>query len=172
MDPFKQIENLLNYQNGQPTTDPIEQLESESSENSESEEIDINDYKLADEETEYGKYTDIMNVFLCHFKQLFTKKQNATLFEDIDYDKNDSTNRGMEFIFGEITKYNQSGDESKDKLYSPDSDEIDIELCEELYILYLESEPIFVSKYLFTLVSYVASINWSNIEWSLIKIKG
>lgn len=134
--------------------------------------IDINDYTVADEEEEFGQYTDIMNVFLCHYKQLFCKNENCTMFDDIDYESDKSTNRGMEFVYDEIVKFNYSKEHDKNTLFNPDTDDINIEDCDELYLLYLDNEPVYVSKYIFVLVRYVAEMDWSNIMWSIIKIKG
>lgn len=134
-------------------------------------EIDINDYILADEESELNNFTSLLNVFTCYFKQLYCTNQESTMFENIDYTKNDSTNKCMEFMYEEMFKFNKSLEIDKDILYDPDNECVDINKCDELYVLYLDSEPKYTCKYLLPLVQYVGTLNWTVINWSIIKIK-
>lgn len=134
-------------------------------------EIDINDYVLADEEKELNNFTSLLNVFTCYYKQLYCTNQESTMFENIDYTKNDSTNKCMEFMYEEMFKFNRSSEIDKDILYDPDNEYIDINKCDELYVLYLDSEPKYTCKYLLPLVQYIGTLNWSVINWSIIKIK-
>ena len=141
--------------------------------------INIDDYVLAEEETEFGNLTNLVNIFTCYFKQLFERKEYATIFDGLDYDKEDektgkctSTNKCMEHMYEEMFKYNKSIEEDKDILYDPDSDLINIDICEELYVLYVDSEPKFVCKFIMPILHNLSNSDWSNIEWSILKIKG
>ena len=136
------------------------------------EEIDINDYVVADEDQEFRNHVNLLNIYTCYFKQLFRRNQGETLFDHVDYDKKNSTNKCMEFLYDEINKFNESTIEDKDILYEPDDISVDINKCTELYTLYINSEPLYLSKFLLPLFQYLATIDWYNIEWSIIPIKG
>ena len=134
-------------------------------------EIDINDYIPADEETEFNNFTSLLNIFTCYFKQLFSKNQESTMLDDVDYTKTDSTNKCMEFMYEEMFKFNKSLDLDKDILYHPDDECLDINKCTELYVLYVDSEPKYTCKYLLPLMQYIGTLRWTTIDWSIIKIK-
>ncbi len=134
-------------------------------------EIDINDYIPADEETEFNNFTSLLNVFTCYFKQLFSKNQESTMLDDVDYTKTNSTNKCMEFMYEEMFKFNKSLDIDKDILYHPDDDCVDINQCNELYVIYIDSEPKYTCKYLLPLMQYVGTLHWTTIDWSIIKLK-
>lgn len=129
--------------------------------------IDINDYIPADEEIEFNNYVDILNIFNCYYKQLNEKKQNATLFDNIDYEKEESTNKCLEFLYQEILKYNSSNDENKDLLYEVDDKEINIDQWDEMYVLYIDNEQKYTSKFLLPLLQYVATIEWTKTNWNI-----
>lgn len=141
--------------------------------------INIDDYVPAEEENEFGNFTSLINIFTCYFKQLFEKKQQSTIFDGLDYEKEDektgrctSTNRCMEYMYEEIFKYNRSVEEDKDILYDPDSDLINIDNCDELFVLYVENDPKFVCKYILPILHHLSTIEWNNVIWSILKIKG
>ena len=142
------------------------------------EDININDYIPAEEELEFSGFTNLINIFTCYFKQLFEKKQHATVVDGFDYEKTDDakciytgTNRCMEFMYEEIFKFNKSKEDDKDILYDPDSDEVNIDNCNELYTLYINSEPKFVCKFIVPILQYLSTQEWIDIDWSIIKIK-
>lgn len=148
---------------------PDEQYEDEQED--EELEIDLNDYVLAEEETEFGTYVCLLNIYTCYFKQLFRRQQDETMFDHIEQDQKDSTNRCMEFLYEEINKFNNSKEEDKDVLYSPDDTSIEIEKCNEMFILYINDIPTYVCKYLLPIMKHLATLDWSNIRWSIIPIK-
>ena len=86
-----------------------------SSDSEDSEEINVDDYELAEEESEFGIYVGLLNIFTCYFKQLFRRQQDETMFDHTDNSK-DSTNRCMEFMYEQINKYNSSEESDKDLL--------------------------------------------------------
>jgi hypothetical protein len=134
-------------------------------------EIDINDYELANEEVEYGGAINVLNIFTTYFKKKHSLEQNVTMFDNIDYDQDDSTNKCMEFIYEEMYKYKKSNEVDKDTLYDPDNN-IDINTCKELYALFIENELIYICKYLVPLFEELAkNINWADINWSVMPLK-
>ena len=135
------------------------------------EEININDYIVAEEDIEYGTYVSLLNIFTCYFKQLFRRKQDETIFDHVDYDRKNSTNKCMEFLYDEINKFNDSKEEDKATLYSPDDPSVDINNCNELYSLYIKNEPKYVCKYLLPIVQYLTTIEWHTVTWAIIPIK-
>ena len=132
--------------------------------------INIDDFMPADEEDNIV-FIGLLNIFTCYFKQLYVKKQNETMFDNIDAEKVDSTNKLTETLYDEMFKYNQSLDETKDILYDPDDNELDINAVEELYALYIDNESKYVCKYLLPLLQYLSTQNWANIQWWIIPIK-
>lgn len=135
------------------------------------EEININDYELAEEESEFGEFVGLLNIYTCYFKQVFRRQQDETMFDHIEYDQNDSTNKCMELLYEEINKLNKSDEPDKDVLYSPDDESVNIDNCRELYILYLDDFPTYVCKQLLPLMRHLAKLKWANISWSIIPIK-
>ena len=43
----------------------------------EDDEINIDDYVLAEEELEFGSFINLINIYTCYFKQVFERKQNT-----------------------------------------------------------------------------------------------
>ena len=131
------------------------------------ENIDINEYIPANDELEYTKFVDILNIFNCYYKQLNEKNQESTLFDNIDFDKQDSTNKCLEFLYDEMNKFNKSHEQDKDILYEPHDKEVDIEKWKEMYVLYIESNPKYVCKYLLPLLQYLVEKEWFQINWNI-----
>lgn len=133
--------------------------------------INLEDYILADEEIEFGKHINLLNIFNCYFKKLFEKKESDHLFGGIDIDKDDSTNKSLEFLYEEIFKFNKSIEEDKDILYDPDDDNLDINKCKELYILCIDHAPVYVCKLLLPLLQYLGEQDWLEMEWNIMPLK-
>ena len=133
--------------------------------------INLYDYVLADEEIEFGKYINLLNIFNCYFKKLFVKKESEHLFGDINSEQVDSTNKSLEFLYEEIFKFNNSIEEDKDMLYEPDDDNLDINSCKELYILCIDHAPVYVCKFLLPLLQYLGGENWLEMEWNIMPLK-
>jgi hypothetical protein len=137
-------------------------------------EININEYEPADQyegtvENEFKNYVNVINIFTCYYKQTFNINQKITIFDDIPFDDKTATNKCMEFIFGEIYRYEKSNIFDKDVLYNPD-DDINMETYKELYCLMIDSEPVYISPFVLPLISYLANMEWININWSIIDI--
>lgn len=138
--------------------------------------INIDDYELAEEEQEYGTFVDILNIFNVYFKTLYGKKYDSTLFDEIDMDDFRSTNRAMEKLYEEIYKYKSTNDERYTKLYDPSIYKfkylIDNDKLPDDYPLYLIdiNETNKVTHNLIPALTYIASFDWKNIEWSINQI--
>lgn len=133
--------------------------------------FNIDDYKLADEEIEFGKHINLLNIFTCYYKKLFERKEHEHMFEGTNPEIRDSTNRCIEFLYEEIFKFNKSDEEDKDVLYEPDDDNLDINKCKELYILCIDNSPVLVCKFLLPILQYLGEQDWLNIEWSIMPLK-
>jgi len=139
--------------------------------------VDISKYTLAPEETEMNKYINVMNIFMCYYKQLFRCKQDSTMFDQIDYSHDSNTNRCMEFMFEHMAKYNKSTNTDRDVLYDPDTNDVKIDDVDELYMLSINNEPLYVSTFLLPLIEYLASAynagdgHWSRVDWSIMALK-
>ena len=156
------VQNLIDTNSNINTTDNIDN-------------IDINEYKLAEEEEEFGAYTDLLNIYNVYYKTLFNKLKESTMFDEIDSEDITSTNRCLEILYDEIVKYKNS-DKKYITLYDP----------EEYKKLYLESNnklPEYYQFYLIeinnnqkvthnliTALTYINSFDWKNLEWSINQI--
>jgi hypothetical protein len=135
------------------------------------EDFDINDYEPACKDDNLVEMS-LLNVFICYYKQLYQVKQENHMFDGIDSEKEDSTNRCIELMYEEIHKFQKSTDDDKDILFDPDDNTVNIDLCIELYVLYVDGNVKYVSKYMLPLLRYISDLDWATIEWSVIKIKG
>lgn len=126
----------------------------------------IEEYTLAEEEVEQLSIINLLNIYICYFKQLHTYKQSDHMFINVDPSKEDSTNKCMEQLYEEIYKFSQSADSDKDILFAPN--DIDIDASEELYILYIDSNPIYCSKYLIMILKYLGTLDWMNINFTIV----
>lgn len=133
--------------------------------------INIEEYALADEEIEFGKYVNMINIFTCYFKKLFERKESDNLFAGINIEVEDSTNKSLEFLYDEIIKFNSSMEDDKDILYDPDDDLLDINNCKELYILCVDHSPLYACKFLLPLLQYLGGENWLEMEWNIMPLK-
>lgn len=132
--------------------------------------IDIDDYVPAEKEDNFVEF-ELFNVFMCYYKQLYQEDPNYTMLHNIDYDKENSTNKCMESMYEEMNKFNISIETDKDVVYNTDTESIDINECKELYVLNIGTEPKYVCKYLIPLLKYTSTMDWINSEWSVMKLK-
>jgi len=115
-------------------------------------------------------YNDFINVFLSYYKKLFNKKENATGFDGINFSKDNSTNKWMELFMEHIQKYkNANGNLAT--IYPMSTTEIDINDCEELYLLDIDNEDKKICKLLIPLIKYLADKDWTNLQWTIIPLK-
>lgn len=132
--------------------------------------IDINDYIPESKESNFVPF-DLFNVFTCYYKQLYQVKQEASMLDGTDADKNDSTNRCIELFYEEIHKFRISDDPNKDVVYSPDDEDIDYDNSNEIFVVHMNSEPTYATKYMLPLLRYISELNWLEIDWSIVKLK-
>lgn len=129
----------------------------------------MNNYTLADEEKEHGKNVNLLNIFLVYYRNLFQKNTDLHMFQDINYFEYDSTNRHMELFYNELIKYKEKlHDEDKTSIYP--IEDIDIDDCEELYVLKYDGKE-YGCQYIIPLMSLLSEYDWLNNDWELIPIK-
>ncbi len=92
------------------------------------------------------------------------------MFSDIDYEKPTSTNRCMEFLYEHMAKYNNCL-QDEEKITIVDPEEVDIDSCDELYLLMINDEQKYVCQTLFPLLKYVATLDWLKLKWSINPLK-
>ena len=109
-----------------------------------------------------------INVTVCHYKRLFNK--TTVNFEDIVSE--DSIHN---FIMRELKKMEKTEDSEPDLCTIYNIDGIDIDECEEFYILeYKEEENMTmfkICKTLLPLLKYISTLDWTNHEWTVISNK-
>jgi hypothetical protein len=112
---------------------------------------------------------DTLNVFMTYFKRLYMRKKNETMFENIDASKVDETNKCLEVFYEHMEIYNKSEYDDKDDLYEAHS--INMGDFEELYILNIDDKPELVCRHLIPILMYLSSIEWSEINWTILHEK-
>lgn len=110
---------------------------------------------------------NLLNVYLYYFKQLFQKNNSQNMFDEINCDEPNSTNRCLEFLYDEIRKCN----ENVDKTAISEECNFNIDECDELYLLKINGESDKYCQYLLPLLKIVAEIDWTNVEWSINPLK-
>lgn len=131
------------------------------------ESINLDDYYIPPSESDEN--LDILNIFIIYYKKLYNTEPNYHLFQDINFEESNSTNRSLELLYSEILKYKNSKNPDKDILYNPA--DIDISKYPELFILKIQDENKYISKYLFPILKYIASLDWKIINWNIIPIR-
>ena len=143
-------------------------------------EVNINDYIFASDiectedmmlaDNVYKSDINIINILSHYYKQIHNTDDNVTMFDGlVNTEDSTATNKMMEFVYGEIFRYNRSNIKDKDILYDPD-DNIDIDSYKELYCLMIEDEPKFVCQYILPITMYLATQDWVNIDWIIIDL--
>lgn len=132
--------------------------------------VDIDEYIPVEKEDNFVEF-ELFNVFMCYYKQLYQAEPNTTMLHNIDYTKENSTNKCMESMYAEMHKFNTSTEADKDVVYNTDTEAVNIDECTELYVLNVGMEPKYVCKYLIPLLKYTSTIDWLNSEWSVMRLK-
>ncbi|CAH6421777.1 Hypothetical protein KVN_LOCUS463 [uncultured virus] len=132
--------------------------------------FNLDEYEFDPEENEVQESINLLNIYLCYFKNLHNCKPDQHMFTNVDSFKKESTNKCIELFYDEISKYKQFLDQpEKIKLCEPDC--FDINEVEELYLLLLNYEPYKVCQTIFPILNYLSTLDWVNIEWSVIPLK-
>ena len=134
-----------------------------------SEDFNPDDYYPADEERSFGNYISLMNIFTVYFRNLFKKNPNMNMFEGVNYNILDSTNRQMELFYEHLDKYKHM-EHNEDEISIYPIEELKLDECQELYILKINNKE-YGCRYLIPLISLLSEHDWLNIEWSLLPIK-
>jgi hypothetical protein len=138
-----------------------------------SDSFDLDNYQIAEEEVEMSTYINMMNIFMVYFREMFKKNPNLNMFEGVDYNKSDSTNRQMELFYEHLWKYKQDSDnDDKVSIYSLKN--ININDCKELYSMRVTKKLVteeVCCQYLIPLLSLLSKQNWRNIDWSILPLK-
>ena len=114
---------------------------------------------------------EFLNIFRIYYKQLYSKDKSEDIFEDIDYENPESTNKWMELLFEEKLKHEIYEKKDPSKIEIMDVKEIDMETVDELYVLIIEDEYIKMCQSIFPLISYMIGEEWGTINWSINSLK-
>jgi flagellar capping protein FliD len=106
---------------------------------------------------------EYINILIAHYNK--TNGKITGIFDQIDYDQLDSTNKCMEFIYDQVEIYNSlvKSDDSKTDLipYKDKSNDV------RLIILSINNIKLYACEILFPLILYLATKDWENIIWSI-----
>ena len=139
-----------------------------SSQHIQQEDETMDNYIIPEDDVDVNQYVNTINVFTVYFKKLFEKSPNYHMFSDIDYNKEQSTNRCMEYLYEEMTKLKLEKLDTKKEVYEVGG--LDINNCKEMYMLYINNIPVKVCEYLLPLIYYIGELDWWDIDWIIIPI--
>jgi hypothetical protein len=140
-------------------------------------EINLDDYTISEEDSEYKHYIDMMNIYLVYFKSLFKKKENATLFDGIEIEDDTSTNRALEMFYDEVNRYKICTDNKfKDLFELVEYKKIfqnipnDVPLYQITIKDDTHEEHKRVTHNLITGILFISEFNWIKNEWNIFKL--
>lgn len=129
--------------------------------------INLDEYQLEIET--HDDIVELLNIYLCYYKKLYKTNPNNHMFENINFDHDDSTNRCLENLYSEIQKFKNSTNPNSNILFEPS--DIDIKNHKELYALYIDEKIIYIALYLLPLLKYISTIEWQTKNWNIIPIR-
>jgi hypothetical protein len=157
--------------------DKITQLEKEKEEPKKIN-IDIEEIEDKYQEGDTGDaklMMDIMNIHQIYYRTLYNKKNNETLFEEINYDDDTSTNRSMELFYEYMFDYKNNMIKGDDYVAVYTNDIIDNDKFDNLYGLIIDGDIKLVSPCIYSLYVYIvrdSNIKWmDNTKWKIIEVK-
>lgn len=114
----------------------------------------------------------IINIFQLYYKKLYKKSDDETIFDDINYDDDTSTNRSMELLYEYMYEYriNKQKDNKLVDIY--DENIINAHCYEQLYGLIIDDKIQKISPSFLPLLMYLVELKWTEIDWKISKIKG
>jgi hypothetical protein len=128
-----------------------------------------------EDETEISAEQTILvnmsNIYLSYFKNLYNKKQSYKLFDELNDNDDESTNRCMELFYEDMLKFESSDDPEKNDLFPSDSDEIDINECDDLYALYIDNKHVYSCKFIMPIIKQLAMNDWDTKNWTIVPLK-
>lgn len=112
------------------------------------------------------------NVFLCYYKRLFQNKPDTNMFSGVDHEDDKSTNRCMELLYDEMYKYREAVKKDKTCADIVDSDSLNIDQCDELYLLIVDDDKEYVCQLLLPLIKFISQLeSWETTSWSIMNLK-
>jgi len=121
--------------------------------------------------TEIDYYVNILDVFQTYFKKKYNM-DNLSLFDNIDDEE--SSNEQLDELYDAIEFYKdyQNNNDSEPPLLVPDEIDIKnmIDRFGNIYGLEIDGTLTYISMSLFTIIAYVASLDWIKINWNIITI--
>ena len=112
-------------------------------------------------------YQDIMNKYIEYYKTTYPEKKAKNMFDNIDYNNDNSTNHIMETFYMEILKYKKIDNniyQSLDEL-----DNIELTRNNDIYGLYINN--IEIKCVSFSIISLIIEvINNDYEDWKIINI--
>lgn len=119
----------------------------------------------------FDNSNNFINILLCYYKQVFEISDKITLFDGVSIEDKTSTNKCMEFIYGEIFRYENSKLEDKNVLYVVDDSDVTIDSYSELYSLVINGEPLYICPFVLPLISYLEKDGlWTKVNWTILNM--
>lgn len=121
-------------------------------------------------DAEAERCVDILNIFQIYYRNLYNKDTNESLFHGIDSENISSTNRSLELLAEFVHEYkiNSEVDEKMIVMYGEGEE---FPNYDNLYSLLIDSKIKKTSPSIYTLFLHVASLDWQNIDWKIMKLK-
>jgi hypothetical protein len=112
-------------------------------------------------------YVDMINNYLEYYKKNNNKNKSYTMFDGIDTRDPTSTNHSLEQFYEEMCKYktNDVSNQEYIKLYKYDErDSIKIDINDELYGIFKDGFPIYVSLSFFSLLIELTNLKNEDVN--------
>lgn len=120
-------------------------------------------------EAEAYEYADMLNLWTIYFRQFYCS-ENRDVFNSVNQDDPTATNLYMEKFYDAIYKLSKSTSPNRNILYSMDQSP-KLDSVDDLYLLYIDSEPMYTCEYLIPLLKYLTGIEWESKSWSIVPLK-
>jgi len=138
-------------------------------------EINLEDYELAEEEQELFQYLNLINIFNVYYKARYRAPETATLFEGIDFEDDTSTNRALEIFYEELNNYKKAEEKEEYDLINLFDEEEYALLTKNkedipLYNVIINENEKKVTHNLITAILFVSGFDWINCSWSIVQI--
>lgn len=126
------------------------------------------------DENKMGKFFNILNVFQKYYKELYKIIDNRHMFDDVDLEKESSTNRCMELYYEYLYEYKINSSRGEEYIELAENiDEISRNCNSEAlprYMLLIENNKPLYSNSFMSCIIYLETLDWSNIEWKITKV--
>lgn len=126
---------------------------------------------------ESDKIVNIFNVHQIYYKTLYNKKDKETIFDEINYDDETSTNKSLELFYEFLLEYKENSKKGEEYITVYTEEVIEQDKYETLYGISLNGDIKYISPSIYSLYILLAEniiIKWDTEDknkWKILEIK-